>query len=552
MHRLEQDYGQDPHGVADWNKVADVELRIPSLIAHFDEYGDADLIVFDDDRLSYRQAAAQSALLARQLLATGVGKGTRVGMWFPSNANFIVVWLAIVRTGAVAVPISTLATGTELRKIAKHADLQWLLTVDQYLHHDYIGRLEEAFPDLKGARAPFSLEEAPYLRHIWVWGDRQPPWATRVDLAREPGLDGDLLRRVEAQVAPSDIVSIIYTSGSTAEPKGVMHTHQAFMRQGAKVAATYPYLRGDRVFTQMPFFWVGGLTLTVLNAMHVGATLLSSGKTGAALLDFLEKERVSFAVGWPHLMRALISDPSFAKRDFSAMRGGGLAEAIPEKFRSKNQFFGQALGMTETCGPHTISLPDLPDSLRGSMGPAMPGMELKVVDVDSRVELPEGEVGELLIRGDALTVGMVKRERADCFEADGWYRTADLCSFRSGHLFFHGRTDDMIKTAGANVSPREVEAALMSIPGVAQANVYSVPDDKRGAVVGAIVVPAPGARLDAEGIRKEAAKMLASYKVPRVILILEPSQLPVMSSSKVDRRALLRMLHDHHKEQQRQ
>jgi len=327
-----------------------------------------------------------------------------------------------------------------------------------------------------------------------------------------------------------------------------MHVHAAFMRQSAKVAATFPYRSGDRIFTQMPFFWVGGLTLTLLCSMHLGATLLGSGKVGAPLLDFLEKERVSFAVGWPHLMKALAADPTFPSRNFSAMRGGALQEAVPVELRPKNQYFGWALGMTETCGPHTAAAFDLPESLTGSMGTPMPGMQLKIVDVDSRADIEPGQIGELLVRGDALTVGMVKRERADVFEPDGWYRTADLCSFRDGNLFFHGRADDLIKTAGANVSPKEVEAALLAVPGVAQAYVSSVPDKARGAVVGAVIVPAPGASLDAVLVKAAAAKALASYKVPRVVVTLEAAKLPVMSSSKVDRRALIGLLHAAHGE----
>lgn len=543
MHRLEKQYGRT-YDFEDWSKVADVELRVPALVAHFAQYGDTDLLVFDDERLGYREAARQSGILARQLLAAGVGKGMRVGMWFPSDAHFIVAWLAIARTGAVAVPISTLAAGPELRKIAVHADLHMLISTDRYLHHDYLERLQIAFPGIASQKAPYAMKDAPFLREVWVWGERCPDWAKRVDLSREPEIGADLLAAVEAEVAPSDAVSIIYTSGSTADPKGVIHTHSAFMRQAAKLSATYPYQRGERIFTQMPYFWVGGLTLTLLNAMHSGATLLSSGKVGAPLLDFLEREKVTWTVGWPHLMRALAEDPTFPKRDFSSVKGGGLTEAIPPHLRRKNQFFGWALGMTETCGPHTASPPDLPDEFKGSLGFPMPGMQLRIVDVDTGAEAAPGEMGELLVRGDALTIGMVKRERAEVFDADGWYHTADLCSFRGGHLYFHGRTDDLIKTAGANVSPKEVEAVLMTVPGVAQANVSSVPDESRGAVVGAIVVPAPGVALDPEALRKECAKALASYKVPRIILLMEATKLPMMSSSKVDRRALLRLLHE--------
>jgi acyl-CoA synthetase (AMP-forming)/AMP-acid ligase II len=299
------------------------------------------------------------------------------------------------------------------------------------------------------------------------------------------------------------------------------------------------------VFAQLPYFWIGGLTTTLLNAMYTGATLLGTGASGTALLDFLERERVSYIIGWPHTLRGMAADPSFPKRDFSAMRGGGLVEALPAEKRPKNQIFGNSLGMTESCASHTVSMPDYPDSLAGTLGPPMPGIEHRILGLDGKEAAP-GEVGELLLRGDTMMLGMVKRERADVFDADGWYRAGDLCSMRDGHLFFHGRIDDLIKTAGSNVSPREVEQVLMALPGIATANVSAVPDAARGSVVGAILVPRPGVTLDPEAIRREAAKTLASYKVPRVLLILEAAAIPMMSSGKPDRRALLRMLTDAH------
>jgi acyl-CoA synthetase (AMP-forming)/AMP-acid ligase II len=371
-----------------------------------------------------------------------------------------------------------------------------------------------------------------------------PDWAWPVDLDRPCAVDDRFLATAEAQIAPADLMTIIYTSGSTADPKGVIHSHGVMLRQGAKLAASYPFESDDRIYAPLPFFWVGGLTWILFNAMNVGATVLCSAKSGAAVLDFMERERTTYMAGWPHLSRILANDPSFPGRKFRHMRGGGLVEAVPLQMRPKNQYFGQSLGMTETCGPYTISWFDLPDALIGSLGTPMPGMEHRILDVDTGLPVAEGAIGELVVRGECMMLGLVKRERGEVFDADGWFHTGDLCSHREGHLFFHGRRDDMIKTAGANVSPREVEAALMSLPGIAQAHVSAVPDPERGAVVGAIVVPAPGAAIEAAATRAAAAKLLSSYKVPRIILVMEPSRLPMMSSSKLDRRALLKLLHE--------
>jgi acyl-CoA synthetase (AMP-forming)/AMP-acid ligase II len=555
MHRLERAYG-DFYGKAEWGKVADVELTIPALIRDFRaKHAQRELLKFDDERLTYAEADERSARLARQLLAAGIGKGGRIGMCFPNDARFIVTWLAIIRIGAIAVPLSTLSTAAEIRRTARHADLQLLILADGYLSHDYVKKAEEAFEGIAAQRASYRLPDTPYLREVWIWGARVPAWAKPVDVSVAPrDIDAELLAAAEAQVSPADIGTIIYTSGSTADPKGVIHSHGNLMRQGAKFAASYPYAPGDRVFAQLPYFWIGGLTTTLLNAFYTGTTLLGTAAAGTALLDFLERERVSYIIGWPHTLRAMAADPTFAQRDWSAMRGGGLVEALPEALRPRNQIFGNSLGMTESCASHTVSLPDLPDSLRGSLGPPMPGIEQRIAalaESNPGADAAEGEAGELLLRGDTMMLGMVKRERAEVFDADGWYRAGDLCSIRDGHLFFHGRTDDLIKTAGSNVSPREVEQELMALPGIAQANVSGVPDAKRGAVVGAIVVPRPGVTLDPEAIRRDAAKTLASYKVPRVLLILEAAAIPMMSSGKPDRRALLRMLAEAHTAQGR-
>jgi acyl-coenzyme A synthetase/AMP-(fatty) acid ligase len=203
--------------------------------------------------------------------------------------------------------------------------------------------------------------------------------------------------------------------------------------------------------------------------------------------------------------------------------------------------------MTETSGPHTIAHLDLPEDLTDSFGTPMPGMELRLVHPTTGEEIDrDDEIGELLVRGDVLMQDMVKRVRHEVFDADGWYRTGDLCAFRRRHLLFHGRTDDMIKTAGANVAPGEVEVVLRAIPGVFQVHVTGVRDPARGAAVAAAVVPEPGQHLAVEDIMQVAAEHLSSYKVPRTILVIEAKDLPMMSSAKVDRRVLLARLEEAH------
>lgn len=540
-----------------WGDLPCIAPTIPALLERAREtHSEQDLLVIDDARLSYGEMERLSALLARQLLAAGVGKGCRIGVLLPNDETFPITWTAIARIGAVAVCLPSLARPAEIARIARHGDLHMLVVPRRYLHHDYVERLAEAFPGLDGCGPALFREDVPLLRSIRFWcapGEDCPPWAARIDLAGGPMATAALLEAAEASVHPSDPAGIIYTSGSTAEPKGVIHSHGSFVRQGLKIAKSFDYRRDERAFATMPFFWVGGLTTTLMALMTVGGTILVTRETGDALLDFVEREGTTAVVTWPHILQSMAENPTFAGRGWSAMRNGLFYEALPPDRRpAEKALMGTPIGMTETNGPYTIVDRHCPPEQRGSVGRLMPGMEARLVDPETGEVVGEwfasdhdadsgGRIGEIYLRGDSIMLGMVKREREDIFR-DGWYPTADLCSFKSGHIHYHGRCDDLIKAHGANVSPREVEAVLARIEGVASASVVGIPDHERGTIVAAAVVPVPGAILDADALRNEAARSLASYKVPRLLAVIAAGELPMLPSSKVDRRALQELL----------
>jgi acyl-CoA synthetase (AMP-forming)/AMP-acid ligase II len=545
---------------ADWSSLPRIEPRIPALLDHFrTHYASRDVLKRDDHRITYGELETKSAVLARQLLDSGVGKGSRIGVMLPSDETFLITFLAISRIGAIAVTLPTLARPAEISKIVRHADLHMLFAAKRYRNHNYVERVEEAFPDISAQSMPYRLSEVPYLREVWLWGDGAAlAWARQVDLTRKPGVEASLLSAAETQVHSSDPAVIVYTSGSTADPKGVIHSQGSCVRQGMKVAASMKYKSDERAYAPLPFFWVGGLMTTAMCIMCVGATMVDTEKTGAERLDFLERERITTVVAWPHIIRALVAEPTFAERDWSSMRNGVLFEALPAKVRPKDAgLIATPFGMTETSAIYTIMDANLPEEQRGSVGPLQRGVESRLVDVDTGKELAhwadgdwaadsDGKVGLQQVRSDVMMLGMVKRENAEVFTADGWYSTGDLCAYRRGHLHYHGRADDLIKAAGANVSPREVEAVLLQYPGVIAAHATAVPDRQRGSLVGAVVVPQDGVTLDANAIRREAAKSLASYKTPRVLIVVQRSQVPTLPSSKVDRRALAQLLQDAH------
>jgi acyl-coenzyme A synthetase/AMP-(fatty) acid ligase len=240
--------------------------------------------------------------------------------------------------------------------------------------------------------------------------------------------------------------------------------------------------------------------------------------------------------------------PDFATRNLSSIRGGTMAEALPPQRRpSAPDLMPNMLGMTETGGPHTMAeVPDtpLPPELRGSFGIPLPGLvEHRVVDAASGVELPGREEGEIQVRGPIVMDRLYKAERHEVFTADGWYATGDRGWFDdAGHLHFTGRANAMIKTAGSNVSPAEVESVLDSTPDVLHSFVVGLPHPIRGEVVAAAVVPCHGVELSCDAVRSHARRHLSSFKVPTVVRVFDENDLPMLPTGKVDRQELVRIL----------
>ncbi len=297
----------------------------------------------------------------------------------------------------------------------------------------------------------------------------------------------------------------------------------------------------------MPFFWVGGLTMVLLAALVSGAAAVTQERfePGEAL-NLIERERVTQVSCWPNASRQIADHPTFAGRDLRSVRGGTLVEAQPPECRPPSADRApNVLGMTETGGPHTGSddaYAVLPESLRGTMGRSLPGMEHVVIDVDTGLELPPGQEGELLVRGTFLMDGFYKRERHDTFTPDGWYATGDLGSFGAdGHLRFSGRRTAMIKTGGSNVSPAEVEAALVQLPEVREAFVFGVPAGERGEDVAAVVVPESPQALEPGALTAALREVLSSYKIPKRFRIVEETDLPKLPTGKIDLASVRRL-----------
>jgi acyl-CoA synthetase (AMP-forming)/AMP-acid ligase II len=519
---------------------------IPQLLELRRAEPDGEVLVTDDERLTFAEADQGSWELAGALLAAGVGKGTRIGILFPNSAPWLIAWLAAARIGALTVPLSTFAPGPELARVLRHTDTQVVLAGQSIAGRNLLDRLEAGLPGLAAGPATITLADVPYLRRVHVWGSCDRPWTSAWPTSA--GIPAELTAAAEAEVRPADDLVLVSTSGTTALPKSVVHTHGSLVRHAHLLARHRGVTDADRIYSPMPFFWVGGLVMVVLQALSTGATVLAQDVFEAgATLRLLERERATFISCWPQASRAMADHPDFAERDLSAVRGGTLIEALPTERRpAEPDLMPNMLGMTETGGPHTMAeVPDtpLPPERRGSFGIPVPGTQHRIVDPATGLELPTGQEGEIQVRGLVLMDRIYKQERQEVFTPDGWYLTGDRGWFdEAGHLHFTGRSSAVIKTAGSNVSPVEVEAVLGELDGVLHSFVIDLPHPSRGQVVAAVVVPRRGAILTAEKVVAHARGQLSSFKVPAVVRVLDEDELPMLPTGKVDRQALAGLL----------
>jgi acyl-CoA synthetase (AMP-forming)/AMP-acid ligase II len=524
-----------------------VPASIPELLEMRRAEPDGEFLVTDNERLTFGEADTASLDLADALLASGVGKGTRVGILFPNCAQWLICWLAVARIGALTVPLSTFAPGAELGRLLRHTDVQVLLMGRAITERDLVERITYALPGLDCGGPAIAEPTVPYLRRINVWPRCERAWASPWPSRAESAVP--LACSAEEEVRPADDLVVVTTSGTTALPKSVVHTHGSLVRHAYILARHRGVNSTDRIYSPMPFFWVGGLTMVVLQALSTGAAILAQDVfEPGSTLALLERERATFISCWAQASQAMADHPDFAKRDLSSVRGGTMLQALPPDRRpSEPDLTPNLLGMTETGGPHTmVEVPDtpLPPELRGSFGIPLPRVvQHRIVDPASGVEAAAGDEGEIQVRGQILMSGVYKQERHEVFTADGWYDTGDRGWFDdAGHLHFTGRATALIKTAGSNVSPAEVESVLDAMPGVLHSFVVALPHPVRGEVVAAAVVPADGAPLSVETIVAHARRNLSTFKVPKVIRLVAESDLPMLPTGKVDRRGLVRLL----------
>ena len=474
-------------------------------------------------RWSYGELERRARRFAKALVAAGAGKGTRVALLMGNRPEWVEAAFGAALAGTVLVPVNTLFEPPEIEHVLGHSDTAVLVYQERLAGHRY----HEQVRAMRG--------RLPYLRTLACMGtDGYDAFLAAGDDVDDAVLDGRA-----AAVSPYDDALVIYTSGSTGKPKGVLHAQRAAAIQSWRFTQHLRVEPTDRVWSAFPFFWTAGYCMVMGATLAAGACLVLQElfEAGEAL-DLLESERVTQPHAWPHQLAALETHPDFLGRDLSAVRHTDSFTPIgrhPTVMADDWWSPRAAFGLTETFTIISSMPADTPAAEReGHEGLILPGNVVRIVDAETGAEQPAGAPGEIRVKGPTLMKGYLKVPPEAVFDEDGFFPTGDAGFVDDeGRLHWAGRTSDLIKTGGANVSPVEIETELLHHPGLASALAVGVPHPTLGQMVVVCAVSQPGSGVDEDAVRDFLRGRLASYKLPRKVLFFDEGELVLTGNAKI-------------------
>ena len=510
-----------------------------------EDHPDRPLVITDDRTYSYRDMQEWSARLAAGLRASGVQPGEHVALVMANYAEFVALKFAIARVGAVAVPVNYLLRRDELAYVLEQSDAVLLVTMNRFRNLDYLAALDEL-----GER------RFPKLRDVVVFstdGEQRAGSRSLEDLAGAALKSGAPLAD---SGAPADI---IYTSGTTGTPKGVIVTHDMFLRTAYASAYTRAFEDGRRILFALPLYHVFGYVEGLLAALFVGGAIIPQvAFDPVGTLQAIEAHRASEVIMVPTMTLDVLDIARKKSFDLSSLRvvfsSGG--QSPPSVWRDIKELLGAeeiftGYGMTETTASTTCTFPDDPIERlatgNGRYKPAGvagdPGLGgvlavYKAVDLDTGDDLPPGAEGELVVRGPSVTAGYYDKpeETVAAFDANGWLRTGDIGRIDAdGYLSLTGRKKECYRCGGELVVPREVEDALLGYPGVVQAHVVPVPHHRMGEVGAAFIVFDEDLTPDPAAVIAYCSEHLARFKVPAHVFPVADIELPTSATGKVQK-----------------
>ena len=486
---------------------------------------------------SYEDIEREARLIGRSLLAQGLEPGARVAVLMGNRPEWVASAFGVALAGGVLVPVNTYLEPPELGYVLSHSKTSVLLMQDGLAGHDFVDAI-----DSLGSHVP---------RRIACLGRRATafeiePWPSFV--ASAEGVPDAALDERAAAVSPGDDALIIYTSGTTADPKGVLHAHSTPCLQSRRFMRHLRLDAESRSWCSFPLFWTAGFAMVMGASMAAGGCLVLQERfePGEAL-RLLEVERVTTPHAWPHQLGELEEHPNWPTADLSAMRhvesfgpfGRHPTVDVPKDAWSPRAAFG----LTETFTIITSTPSDAPAHIRdAAQGRILPGNAIRILHPETGEPQPAGSEGEIAVAGATLMKGYVKVPREQTFDEDGFFHTGDAGWMDDfGYLHWTGRNTDMIKTGGANVSPVEIETVLLHHPGLIAAGAVGVPHPTLGQIVVVVAVPHSGAKVDEEDVKGFLRGRIASYKVPRRVVFVREQDLSLTGNDKIrpeDLRAL--------------
>ncbi len=519
------------------------------LLIAADQYPDTDAIVLPDRRSGFAELSQRVMRRARGLHALGVKPGDHVGLLLPTCMDFVDTLFAISMLGAVTVPINARYRPPEIAYVTENADLVALITSDEFddtVH--FVERIQTAFPDLtkQPDRRCLSISHAPRLRHVVLYGQSESggmlSQATLDDLSANVDEDEVHLRRIQTRLGGTAL--ILYTSGTTANPKGCMISHEAIIRNSAALGARYELTHEDSFWSPLPMFHIAAILPMITIFAAGGAYITTPHFDAGEALRMLEEEKVTAAYPcfWT-IMSDLVNHPDFPTTDLSRIKlmnaNFGVQPAIVgetmEKAMPDTVFVG-TFGMTEASGTVSTSrLDDTREQRFKRLGTPLPGIEVKIMNPETRAEAATGEPGDAWIRGNGIFTEYYKspEKTAEALDDDGWFHSGDICSIDAdGQLLFHGRLKDMLKVGGENVAAVEIETCLQRHPAVKLAQVVGAPDIRLSEVPAAFIELNAGQNASEAELIAFCKDNIASFKVPRYIRFVD--EWP-MSSTKIQK-----------------
>ena len=515
------------------------------------KFGGREAFVAGAQRLTYSSLRQEVRRTARGLMALGVKRGDHVAILMGNRIEWVLAFFALQQLGATSVGLNTWATPREMEYALSHAEVTCLIAVDRFRRNDYRAMVEAMQP-----RASM----LPRLRHlVWVAADAGKP--TPADALGEGGITWDAMvaggndvdeARIDAaarNAGPDDVAMLLYTSGSTAAPKGILLQHGKWIQNAFNIGERQHVTQQDRLWLAVSLFWSFGCVNAMPNLVtHGGCVVLQEHFDAAEALTLIEREHCTIMYGTPNMVQALVEHPDRSRHDLTSLRSGAMI-GTPEQLMGAVALGASNIcnvyGLSETYGNCAVIDADEPLEIRlQSVGQPLSGVTVKICHIETGSPVKAGEVGEIRVKGPLFSAYYKDEAKTrEAYDADGYFHTGDLGSLDDhGRLYYRGRLKEMVKSGGINIAPIEVEETLMRHPAVRSAYVIGVPDPSLDEILVAFVIAETGVTVTADELKQFCKKELAAYKVPALFRFTTDAELPLTTTGKLQKMKLAALL----------